>query len=120
MCLTSFFCKLPGIRIPRTGDQAAQYSALWTLTKEGQKKYGGWLDDAILKYDENIDFLIGLRKADEQLGKVFQQYLMNIMRETHKIPEGQTSFNGPVTRKKKIEPAVPDPTKRKKKKRNLE
>lgn len=115
-----FFCKLPGIKIPRTGSQAAKYTALWTLTKEGQRKYGGWLADAIVKYDENIDFLMEFRKNDEKADKEFQKYLLNIMRVAHKIPEDQTTYNGPITRKKKPEPALPDPSKRKKKKRMIE
>ena len=38
--------------IPRKGEEAKPYLAKWTLTKEGQKKYGGWKDDGMDRFCE--------------------------------------------------------------------
>jgi len=44
-----------GAQIARTGEEAKPFEAKWTLTKEGQKKYGGWKDGAYSAYDSYYD-----------------------------------------------------------------
>jgi len=57
-----------------------------------------------------------MRKVDEANDKVFQKYCRKIMRDLHEIPEDQTTYNGPVQRKKvvSVSPTPIDPSKRKK------
>ena len=60
--------------------------------------------------------------ADKQNDKAFQKYCLKIVREAHKIPDEQTSFDLPKSSKKKkaAGPPVVDPNKRKIKKRREE
>ena len=59
------------MKIPRTGAEAAKYEAKWTLTKEGQRKYGGWADEAYSRFNELLDIVADLRKIDEDNDKAF-------------------------------------------------
>lgn len=116
MHLLSFFVNCTGAAIPRKGDEAKTFEAKWTLTKEGQRKYGGWAGDGIHRYDALLLEIKQIREADEANGKEFQKYCLKIMRELNKIPENQLTYLGPAKRKKEItvSPDVVDPSKRKK------
>jgi len=78
-----------GAKISRTGDEAKQFEAKWALTKEGQKKYGGWKDGAYRAYDTYYTMIETLHQYDEANGFAFQKYCQDIMREVHCIPEDQ-------------------------------
>ena len=76
-----FVSTYTGAQIARTGVEAKPYEAKWTLTKEGQKKYGGWKEGAYAAYDTYYMLIETLRKHDEAKGFVFQKYCKEIMRE---------------------------------------
>jgi hypothetical protein len=92
------------------------FEAKWTLTKEGQKKYGGWKDGAYDRFNELQDTILTIREAEENCDKEFQKYCLRIMRQLHQIPDDKLSWEGPVAKRKKAEEenTVIDPAKRKK------
>ena len=101
--------------IPRKGEEAKPYLAKWTLTKEGQKKYGGWKDDGMDRFCEIQDALDKIRSDDEANDKSFQKYCMKIVRHLHKIPEDATDPSDANAKKRSRAPSPPpiDPAKRK-------
>ena len=87
--LTSFLCNYTGARIPRSGNSAEKFQAKWTLTNEGQKKYGGWKDEAYDKYNQCLQLVKDWREADVNNGKKFDNYCLKAVREIHGIPDSE-------------------------------
>ena len=98
-----------GAYIHRTGDQADKPQAKWTLTTEGQKKYGGWKPEAYDAYDRHYERLEGIRKTDEATGHVTHQCYLDVLRREHQIPADQVEAPGGKKRKTKKAPPPVDP-----------
>ena len=64
--------------IPRNDEK---FQAKYTLTTDGQKKYGGWKKETYDKYNDLMDWVKEWRKDDEDNDKAFQKYALNITRE---------------------------------------
>lgn len=109
-----------GAEIPRKGDAAKPYLAKWTLTKEGQKKYGGWKEEGMERFGTLQDALEEIRKKDEEDDKVKQRYCMKIVRALHNIPEDAEDPSTATSKKRSRTPTPPpiDPSKRKVKRRS--
>ena len=102
--------------IPRKGEEAKPYLAKWTLTKDGQKKYGGWKEEGMDHFYTLQDTLEEIRKNDEANDKSFQKYCMKIVRDLHQIPEDATDPTTAANAKKGSRTPTPpaiDPAKRK-------
>lgn len=66
------------------GHDITYYAAKWSDGAAGQKKYGGWSDDAYVKFDEYKNWVKDFRDADESQGKAFQKYVLKVLQEKHK------------------------------------
>ena len=109
-----------GAKIPRVGDAAKPYTAKWTLTTEGQRKYGGWKDGAYDAYENYCDFVQKNRELDASTDNSFQKHCLKIVRELHKIPDNELEEVGGKKRKAKPTPPPADPTKRRVRSRTRE
>jgi len=122
-CVLTLFCFYcyTGAVVPRTGNAAKDYEAKWTLTKEGQRRYGGWKPEAFDFFNELQQTLEALRQADAKNDKTWQKYCLNIVRDLHKKAPDDTEYNKKNSSKKaaKVPPPPPDPTKRRIKRRRL-
>lgn len=108
-----------GADIPRRGDAAKPYLAKWTLTKEGQKKYGGWKEAGMDCFGSLQDALEEIRKKDADADRAKQKYCMKIVRALHKIPDDAEDPSTATSKKRSPTQPPPqiDPTKRKVKRR---
>ena len=71
-----------GAVIPRKGEEAKPYLAKWTLTKEGQKKYGGWKDDGMDRFCEIQD---ALEKILKERTSIVVAHRLSTIRNADKI-----------------------------------
>ena len=90
--------------IPRSGEAAKAYEGKYTLTKDGQKKYGGWHDDAYKKYNEFLKKVVNWRKHEAATGKLLQKYALKIVRAARGVEGEEWKKNSRKKRKAIAEP----------------
>ena len=99
-----FLCNYKAAEIPRSGDAAKPFEGKYTLTKDGQKKYGGWHKDAYKKYNEFLEKVVNWRKHEAETGKLIQKYALKIMRAARGVEGEEWKKNSRRKRKAIAEP----------------
>ena len=103
--LTNFFlCNYKAAEIPRSGEAAKAYEGKYTLTKDGQKKYRGWHDDAYKKYNELLEKVVNWHKDEAATDKPLQKYALKIVRAARGVEGEEWKKNSRKKRKAIAEP----------------
>jgi len=98
-----------GSKIPTSGPEAAKFSAKWTDSKCGSKKYGGWTK-ALDAFEEFKLALLTIRNNEKANGGPLYQFAMDLMRSAHNIT-GDSPGTKKRTRKTASPPTAPPPRK---------
>jgi len=66
------------------GNKITHYAAKWSDSNAGQKKHGGWADEACAKFEECKNWVNDFRNNDANDDKAFQKYVLGLIKEKHK------------------------------------
>jgi hypothetical protein len=93
----------PKRAIPKTGPDAAQFSAKWSDSSVGQVKFGGWNPACYPVYQKYVGEVQKARKADEANNWARQRYGLQLLQKKHKVGpfSGATANNTKKGRKRK-------------------
>lgn len=93
------------------GNGIEYYSAKWSDSNAGQKKFGGWHDDAYKAFENFKTWVANFREVDAKEDRQFQQHVLKLIQEKHKKKLDRGAGKKRRRGKASAEPQAPPPKK---------